>query len=154
MIDRESKENSIKTHYMEKVIPLARNAFLECDKKIESSDEYKPILPAGVSVREVKGGAKVCVIELEGKTYTVFGVEKDQQNDINFELLRLEIADAMKLKTQKFSQVIGDSAKFDKEGTFYADEHLKKFISSIENNIILYGCTGHQDGVARSFKFS
>lgn len=147
MLERELKtEVEKKPSTVEKLISLSREAFLEFDKISESKGEYKPIFQKGVNVRILEGNVKVCSIERDGKSYTIFGVEKDQQEGINFESLRPKIATEMKAESQLFSQVIGDSAKFCEEGTEFANKQFYRFSNIIENNVIVYGGTGKHDG--------
>lgn len=146
MLREKPSEEKVPTTFsiVEKLITISRHAFLELDKASESKDEYKAVFPPGVNVKILDGAVKVCTVVLDEKTYTIFGVEKDQQDKINFKSLRLKISAAMKFITEKFSQIIGDSAMFSEEGTRFANQQLVRFLESIGESIILYGGTGNE----------
>lgn len=136
------EEKNVKTNTIEELIKLSRDAFLQLDKQTDSKLEIK--LPPGVKARKLDDVLRVCTIELNGKSYTLFGVEKDRQNDVNLEFLRSAIAKELKIETTQFSQIIGDSFPFNVNGTLYAKQKMNEFLNleSVKKNIILFGATG------------
>ena len=82
---------------------------------------------------------------IEGKKYKIFGVEKDKQYDLNYDILRKAIFNQLLNKTEGFIvEVIGDSAQFSVAGSDFAKQHFAKEMEAF-NGILLYGYIGQED---------
>ena len=82
---------------------------------------------------------------ITGETYRIFGLEKDKQYDLNYDVLRKSIFN--KLLNQEngsIVEIMGDSAKFNFEGSCFAKKHFAKEMEDFDG-ILLYGYTGTED---------
>ena len=82
--------------------------------------------------------APVKIIEVSDEIF--FGVEKDQQKNVDFAELKQKITKRMNVFEKKSMQVIGDSTPFSAEGTKFAQKFLNKQFAG--NGLIEYGFTG------------
>lgn len=112
------------------LIRSARNAFLDLEQK---------------DMNVLQGLVKVFTKKVNNKTYRVFGLKKEDQSKIDFKKLRAELSNELGFKeTKPFSQIIGDSIHFSKQGS---QECRKVFAESVKNDnesIMLYGYTGNR----------
>ena len=82
---------------------------------------------------------------IEGQKYKIFGVEKDKQYELNYDVLRKAIFNKLLNKEEgSMVEVMGDSAQFNFEGSCFAKKHFAKEMEDF-NGILLYGYTGTQD---------
>lgn len=94
----------------------ARATFLNFSKEQKNSKNCVSQLMDGVLLyRET----------IDEQEYLVFGIEKDDQINLDFSLLRSKISDSLGLIARpKFTQVIGDSFPFNETATAFAREYL------------------------------
>src|SRR3990167_819500 len=77
--------------------------------------------------------------------YKIFGINRDDQENINYDALRHTISYLMGFQNTypKFVQMIGDSQPFSPEGTQFAQQRLNDFVlNQYPDCIILFGFTG------------
>ncbi len=87
------------------------------------------------------GPVKLIEATKNNKQFHFFGVDKDQQKDINFPLLKKKITTVMGISPRNSIQLIGDSNAFTAQGTTYAKKFLEPYLN--ESHLIEYGYTGH-----------
>lgn len=107
--------------------------------------ESKQAFIAKEKVKAICEDVYLLEMMIAGKRYRIFGVEKDKQYDLNYELLRKAIFNELLSKTEgSIVEVMGDSAKFNTAGSRFAKQHFAKEIEDF-NGILLYGYTGQED---------
>lgn len=88
----------------------------------------------------IEGTSYLKLVKLGNKTF--FGIRKDHQSFMNYELARKVILQQLNLPIHsKIYQVLGDSAKYHKAGTEFAREYLNKHLEKA--GLVLWGFTGY-----------
>ncbi|MEO8400854.1 MAG: hypothetical protein ABI597_03520 [Gammaproteobacteria bacterium] len=116
-------------NYAIDLIKTARQVFIQSDK---------------YPVKSLNGPVKLFSKKINGETYRVFGVKKDDQKEIDFDKLRQEISYELAFnKTQTFVQIIGDSNCFGQQETDFCRRYLSEYLEHDKECIVLYGFTGN-----------
>ena len=114
-------------------------------KIINMIAESKQAFIAKEKVKAICEDVYLLEIMIEGKKYKIFGVEKDKQYDLNYDILRKAIFNELLNKTEgSIVEVMGDSAQFNVAGSDFAKQHFAKEMEGFDG-ILLYGYTGQED---------
>lgn len=130
-----SNNATTEKHRIEILIDTARDLFL----KIDENEEHKSA--PGIKVKKLTDFTKVCIIEHDNKKHIIFGVEKDQQQYVDIERFRHDIARELEIETKEFLGFFGDSFRFSVGGSAYAKGKTQDILEST-NGIVVYGGSG------------
>lgn len=97
-------------------------------------------------VKELSAHVRVYSEVIDGVTYRVFGVNKQEQQYIDYPDLKSKLCSELGFSAaKKYIQIIGDSTVYSQEGTaFLQDYFSQQLMPQMQTSIFLYGFTGNQ----------
>ena len=97
-------------------------------------------------IKELSTHVRVYSEVIDGVTCRVFGVNKQEQQCIDYADLKSRLCAELGFPTaKKYIQIIGDSTVYSQEGTaFLQDYFSQQLMPQMQTSIILYGFTGNQ----------
>lgn len=97
-------------------------------------------------IKELSAHVRVYSEVIDGVTYRVFGVNKQEQQYVDYPDLKSKLCSELGfLSAKKYIQIIGDSTVYSQEGTaFLQDYFSQQLMPQMQTSIILYGFTGNQ----------
>lgn len=151
-LKKKYQETGLKIIYVPFASPEQRADFIQ--KTIKEQYHYADLIPDVINcfagkntlfpIKPFLGPIKLIEVPaLDRKApYRFFGIEKDQQETINFPEFKKKLTTLMRVKRTNGLQVIGDSNQFSEEGTEFARPFLKKRLERA--GLVGYGFTGYK----------